>query len=85
MRATDATGRRGPVRASLQPKPNRSHTAKLAPTANSSFAPRGSAAGRKQSNAGSACVGHNKITNGVRQELFGAGLPGVELWPEGAV
>jgi len=84
IRATDATARRGPVRASLRPKPNRSHTAKLAPTAIFSFAPRDTVVGRSQSNAGSACVGHNKITNGVRQELFGTGLPGVELGREGA-
>lgn len=78
IRATDATARCGLDLISLRPEIHTPITAKRLPTANFFQSPRWAKARRQSSIATGPRAGHNKITNGVRQELFGARLPGVE-------
>jgi len=75
IRATDATARRGLDLTTLRPETIESVKAKLPPTAN--VIPPGTRAGTFSTSERARVGLDNKITNGVKQKLPGAGLLGV--------
>lgn len=79
IRATDATARRGLDLTTLRPETVESVTAKCSPTANVILP--GPTAGTLSTSERARVGLENKLTNGVKQKLPGAGLLGVESFP----
>lgn len=79
IRATDATARRGLDLTTLRPETVESVKAKRNPTAN--VIPPGAGAGTFSTSERARVGLENKLTNGVKQKLPGAGLLGVENLP----
>lgn len=72
VKATDATVCRGLELAILRPETLEPERAKLPPAANLFC--------RQISTLGGACIGSTRITNGIKQPLPGAALPGGEIF-----